>query len=248
MAAACALAASMVAVPVVASAADKPAGEPAEKGKVRGIRFEASLQKDFNLVGPGSLSPSTGGASVGNTDPHGDIRIGYDLPMGLTPLLGIGFRRVSAETVVTPAADGADTVTRTFSGNAIDLAIEARFYMKKHKKGIQPFVWLEYNTSFLSAEVADDTDSDAVSDAVEVENNEILKYAADEQNHGEINLGFGMEFKPSKFFAVGGKWGLGIGLQGGDRNDPPGADDQNAIRTDINTIGTSAAVYGAWRI
>ncbi len=236
MAAACIAAGTLVAVSSPASAATS--GE----GKVMGLRLEASLEQDFNLVGPGGLS--AGGATLGAPSPHGDIRIGYDLPMGLTPMLGVGFRSFSTTVVTTPPGDG-DEVTQEFSGTAITLALELRFYLKKHKKGLQPFVFGEYNTSFLSATVADDTEG--ADDAVDAAN-EGLEYDADANNHGEINLGLGAEYKFSRAFGIGGKWGLGIGLTGGDRNEPLGGDDQTAIRTDATTIGTSAAVYAAWRL
>lgn len=235
MALACVLAGALVAVAAPASAA-----------KTKGVRFEATLARDFNLVGSGGLNAAGNGAGVAGGfsggDPRGDVRIGYDLPFGFTPLLGIGFKSYSQEVVVTP--DGGDAVTTSFSGTEFVLALEGRFYFKKHKKGLQPFVSLEYNTSFLSGEIASDADGAEVGDF----NTEEMAYQADANNHGEINLAFGTEYKFSQAFGIGGKWGLGIGLKGGDRNDPIGGDNQTATRFDSNTIGTSAAVYAAWRI
>jgi hypothetical protein len=234
MALACVLAGALVAVAAPASAA-----------KTKGVRFEASLQRDFNLVGSGGMSAEAGpatGFGFGGGDPHGDIRIGYDLPFGFTPLLGLGFKSYSQEIVVTP--DGDDAQTRSFSGTEFVLALEGRFYFKKHKKGLQPFVSLEYNTSFLSGEVASDVDGEEVGDY----NTEEMAYRADANNHGEINIAFGTEYKFSQAFGIGGKWGLGIGLKGGDRNDPVGGDNQTVTRFDNNTIGSSAAVYAAWRL
>lgn len=207
IAAAVALASTMMFAGTASAQAD-------EGSRPMGVRLETQLNP-FNLVGLGGEVDAGG-------NPHGDIKIGYDLDMGLTPLIGIGYRSFSTSTDV----DGDNIAERSSSAFVIDL--ELRYYLSKHRRGLQPFVFGELNTAFVSF---DEKDGD--SDALDIQ--------ADENDFTEVNLGIGAEYKFTRSFAVGGKWGLAIGFQ------PVEDEDANAEQSNT-TFGTSSGVYLAWRL
>jgi hypothetical protein len=222
--AAVALATSTVAIASPALAQDDGGRRPS----VMGLRFEAALSRDFNLVG--------GVPQVTNVpSPNGDIKVGYDLAMGFTPMIGIGFATVSnnlySETDEDELALGA-------SDTAIVLDLELRWYFAPHRAGsTQPFVFGEFNTALTSAS----TDSDL--EGFE-ENDDENEARADERDFWEINAGLGMEYKFDQSFAIGGKWGLGFGFTGTEQID----DVEDSANTSASNISTSAAIYAAWRI
>ena len=179
-----------------------------------GVRLETQINP-FNLVGLG------GDVDAGG-NPHGDIKIGYDLDMGLTPLIGIGYRSFSASRDV----DG-DNVSEG-SSSAFIIDIELRYYLSKHRRGLQPFVFGELNTAFVSFDVKDG-------------NSDALDVAADQNDFTEVNLGIGAEYKFTRSFAVGGKWGLAFGFQ-------PWENEDAKEEVSQTTFGTSSGVYLAWRL
>lgn len=206
------IAAAAMMVSILAFAAPAAAQAADEGSRPMGLRFETQMGL-FNLVGVGG--------DAGFLDPQGDIKIGYDLDMGLTPLIGLGYRSVSQSR----DEDGTNTIDS--SASAIVLDIELRYYLQKHRRGLQPFVFGELNTSFVSLDVKNGND-DALSEE------------ADKLDHTEVNLGLGMEYKFSRAFAVGGKWGLAFGFQPWEED--PKTEESNT------TWGTSSSIYLAWRI
>ena len=203
------------------TASAQPAAD--EGSRPMGIRLETSLAfQDFNFVGVGPSGDLEGIEiqSAPGLSPHGDIRIGYDLDMGLTPVLGLGYRSQSLSSKI---GGGEET---TASASTFVLALELRYYLSKHRRGLQPFVWGELNTSFVSFDIegASDEELDALSDA---------------NDHTELNVGIGAEYKFTRSFAAGGKWGLGFGFK---------PIDQEGVEISNTTIGTSSSVYLAWRL
>lgn len=240
--AAVALATSAVSFAAPASAADK----------MMGLRLETAFVKDFNIARfgsgvtagdstfPGQVVPV---GNVAGTSPNGDLKVGYDLPNGLTPLIGIGFRSESFKTF-----DSDDKKQSHFSATAIVLDAELRYYFKPHKKGLQPYVWGEFSTTIatVGAEGSDDAEKNLSAD--EKKNRDaLLDAVADELNVTQLNVGFGAEYKFSKSFGIGGKWGLGLAFQGTEEH--KGAGDFKAGSNSSNTtFGTSTALYAAWRL
>lgn len=209
------LAAVAFATSVVAAAAPAAAQESAGGARPMGLRFETSFNKHFNLVGLGD-----GPTMIEGVSPHGDIKVGFDFGQ-LTPLVGIGFARSSFS-----APAGGDERFES-SASAFIIDVELRYYLKPHRKGLSPFVFGEFNTAFVS--ISDDDLTSKEADAV-----------ADELDFTSINAGLGMEYKfDGAAFAIGGKWGLGLGFKGTseDNGDLGGT-----------TFGTSASIYAAWRL
>jgi hypothetical protein len=203
------IAAAFVMVSILAFAAPAAAQAADEGSRPMGIRLETQLGW-FNLVGVDG--------NAGGINPQGDIKIGYDIDAGLTPLIGLGYRSASTMT-------GDDNDTED-SSTALVLAIELRYYLQKHRRGLQPFVFGEFNTSILSESSGGEDDDEA----------------ADRNNHSEVNVGFGAEYKFSRAFAVGGKWGLGFGFKGYEVEG--GGTDNDESDT---TWGTNSSIYLAWR-
>ncbi len=205
--AAVALATSVVAVAAPASAQD-------DSGRPMGLRFELGWNESLNLVG------AAGAAGGGLVDPTGDIKIGYDFGQ-FTPLIGLSFVTSSRDTSIEPEA------RESFTTFIID--IEGRYYFKPHRKGLNPFVFGEFNTAFVS--FGEDPEPD---------NTDELDEAASAADFTEINAGLGMEYKfDQSQFAIGGKWGLGFAFT------PRDVGDDTFGQT---TIGTVGAIYAAWRL
>lgn len=215
--AAVALATSAVAVAAPAAAQSDAADRG---GRTMGLRLETHVGSTFNLVGPGV----TNGRTL-DTTPGGDLRIGYDLPMGLTPVVGIGYRNISR---TEGRAGGAEDDT---SLGGFVIGIELRYYLAPHRANVTlPFVFAEYNTLFASVDGGDALNSDGE------------EFAADEVDYGNLNFGLGMEYKFAQGFAIGGKWGIGFGFTGAEN---PRDED---IFDSETTWGTSTSLYAAWRI
>lgn len=215
------LAAVALATSVVAVAAPAAAQEAAGGSRPMGLRLETGFNKNFNLVG---VSTSNALDDRGRTDiftnsPHGDIRVGYDFGQ-LTPLIGVGF--------VTQTIGEGDDPNQTMSSLILD--VELRYYLKPHRKGLSPFVWGEWNKAFVWVSQEDENDA-------QKDRNEAL---GDQADFWALNAGVGMEYKfDGAAFAIGGKWGLGLGFKGT-------SDDHGD--TSNTTFGTSAAIYAAWRL
>lgn len=208
------IAAAMALVSTMMFAGVASAQATDEGSRPMGVRLETQLNP-FNLVG-------LGGEVRAGGNPHGDIKIGYDMDMGLTPLIGIGYRSFSSSTDV----DGDNIAENSSSAFIID--IELRYYLSKHRRGLQPFVFGELNTAFVSFDEKDGDSND-------------LDVQADDNDFTEVNLGIGAEYKFTRSFAVGGKWGLAIGLQ-------PEEDEDAKAEQSNTTFGTSSGVYLAWRL
>ncbi len=217
------LAAAALATSVVAVAA--PAEAQENTRRPMGLRFELGWNESFNLATIGTSAadgvPGAGaaGALAGNLDPTGDIKIGYDIGQ-FTPLIGLSFLNRSV---------GPEDASSSLTAFVID--VEGRFYLAPHRKGLQPFVFGEFNTGIVSVST-DADDDDAEEDAL-----------GDALDWTEINAGLGMEYKfDGAAFAIGGKWGLGLAFRGlnDDTVEPDGSGD--------TTIGTLGAIYAAWRI
>ncbi|WP_373045050.1 hypothetical protein [Vulgatibacter sp.] len=216
------LAAAALATSVVAVAA--PAEAQENTRRPMGLRFELGWNESFNLATFGSGAEGvegSGGASAlgAGLDPTGDIKIGYDIGQ-FTPLIGLSFLNRS----VGPEDEGA-------SLTAFVIDVEGRFYLAPHRKGLQPFIFGEFNTGIVSYST-DADDDDELEDAI-----------GDALDWTEINAGLGMEYKfDGAAFAIGGKWGLGLAFRGlsDDTVEPDGSGD--------TTIGTLGAIYAAWRI
>lgn len=211
IAAAIALASTML---FAGSASAQAAAEEPSGTRPLGVRLETQINP-FNLVGLGS-------DIIPGGNPHGDIKIGYDLPMGLTPLIGLGYRSFST----TDEVDGKEVDSGSASAFVLD--IELRYYLSPHRRGLQPFVFGELNTAFVSVDKKGAT-------------NDELDLRADKNDFTEVNLGIGAEYKFTRSFAVGGKWGLALGFQ-------PWSDDNNKEDVSNTTVGTSSGVYLAWRL
>lgn len=208
--AAAALATSVVAVAAPASAQEDNVARP------MGLRLEVGLvNHSMGVIGTAEDTPDVSGIS-----PTGDIKIGYDFGQ-FTPLLGLSYRSVSEET----GEDSSD------SASVFLINLEGRYYFKPHRKGLNPFVFGEFRTSFVSFG-ANPEPSDEEQDRLDAKAS-LLDFT-------EINAGLGLEYKfDGAAFAVGGKWGLGLGFNDRDSgNDTLGT----------TTIGTVAGVYLAWRL
>lgn len=215
------LAAVAFATSVVAAAAPAAAQESAGGARPMGLRFETGFNKNFNLVGVGSnVGGSTGRTDIFTNSPQGDIRVGYDFGQ-FTPLVGVGFLTHTFST------EGTD---KNHTDTALILDVELRYYLKPHRKGLSPFVWGEWNKAFVW--VSDEDESDA--------QKKVNEASADARDFWSVNAGLGMEYKfDGAAFAIGGKWGLGLGFKGTSKDH---GDTSNTI------FGTSAAIYAAWRI
>lgn len=215
--AAVALATSVVAVAAPAAAQDDARGT-AGGTRPMGLRLETAFNKNFNLVGVGG---DGGRTDIFTNSPQGDIKVGYDFGQ-ITPLIGISFLNVSHSRPGAPGGDRIESSETTFI-----LDVELRYYLKPHRKGLSPFVFGEFNTAFLSF------DRDGADD-------DLLDAEADADDFTAVNAGIGMEYKfDGAAFAIGGKWGLGLGFKGTSEDNGD---------TNNTSIGTSAAIYAAWRL
>jgi len=209
------LAAVALATSVVATAA--PAEAQDNTARPMGLRFELGWAGKANLANLGFEGPAAHPHT--SVSPIGDVRVGYDFGQ-FTPLLGLSF--------LTHSEDIDDDNSR--SATIFVLDIEARYFFKPHRKGLNPFVFGEFNTALVS--YGDDTAEGDAEDA--------LDDIATRNDWTEINAGFGLEYKFDQAqFAIGGKWGLGLAFQGHDEGDDSRGD---------TSIGTVGAIYAAWRI
>ena len=207
--AAAALATSVVAVAAPAKAQDD--------GRPMGLRFELGWAGHQNIATFGVADDNT--AVTAPISPNGDIKVGYDFGQ-FTPLIGLSFINTTRDV----NEDDSASIT------AFVLDIEARYFFKPHRKGLQPFVFGEFNNAFVSLS----------NDALEGEEEDRLDDVASQLDYTEINAGFGLEYKfDQQGFAIGGKWGLGLAFQGFDVGD----EDRS-----VTSIGTLGAIYAAWRI
>jgi hypothetical protein len=211
--AAVALATSVVAVAAPASAQDNTA-------RPMGLRFELAMSESLNLATLGG-GPDTNNNVV---SPTGDIKIGYDIGQ-FTPLIGLSYLSFSRDLTKDTSA----------SSSAFIVDIEARYFFKPHRKGLNPFVFGEFNTAFTSI----GSDPEAEGDAADEQDRD-----ASELDFTEVNVGLGMEYKfDGASFAIGGKWGLGFAFN--DIDTLVGTEEQTLSNT---TIGTVGAIYAAWRL
>lgn len=237
-----ALASLFVASSVFAFAGSANA-QAADTSKVMGLRFEATLFNPFDVRGVTSFDPNEG-PSAPRMDvfrPQGDIRVGYDLPMGLTPMVGFGLRSADLEEY-----DDRDNVTGGSGRTDIALSLELRYYFGAHTRGLQPFAFGEWNTTIASFGTSHEKDAD---DAV-VERAEFLdKGKGDANSLMNLNAGLGMEYKFARSFGIGAKWGLGISFANTshEKKTIDGNDLVNEARS--STVwGTSSSIYAAFRI
>lgn len=232
--------ASLVVASSVFAFAGSAAAQAPDTSRVMGLRFEATLFNPFDVRGFSEDDPA-GPARVDVLRPNGDIRIGYDLPMGLTPVVGFGLRSHS-QNEYNSRDDLVDGDGRT----DINLALELRYYFGAHKRGLQPFVFGEFNTLIASfgTEHAKDTEDS------EIEADEFRdKERGDAASLMNLNLGLGMEYKFARSFAIGAKWGAGVSLAptSHEKETIEGVDfERNGTS---NTVwGTSSSIYAAFRI
>jgi len=189
------------------------------------VSFAAPASAADKMMG---LRLETGGSLVGSPALQGDLRIGYDLPAGITPLIGLSFRNETSS-----EKDGPSNGTTTFALN-----LEGRYYFKAHKKGLSPFVFggVDFTNFSFGHEDKDGKATNELADAV----------AGDEASSWGLNAGIGMEWLASKSFGVGGKWGLNANFNPTSVQKKDGAEaGKDASHT---TWGTASAFYLVWRI
>lgn len=224
-------------------AAAPASAQAADTSKVMGLRFEASFFNQFDVRGtePTVIVVSEDGAfqsgpSPSRTDvfrPQGDLRIGYDLPMGLTPLIGFGLRSRDVKIL-----DDSDKKLSSTGRTDIVLAAELRYYFAPHKRGLQPYVFGEFNTTIASfgTENSKDEPVNEAEDAV----------LGDENSVVNLNAGLGLEYKFAKSFGIGAKWGAGLSLAG--TSVQKKGNKEAGINTTNTVFGTSSTLYAAFRI
>ncbi|HWV37069.1 MAG TPA: outer membrane beta-barrel protein [Vulgatibacter sp.] len=157
----------------------------------------------------------------------GDIRVGYDLAGGFTPLVGLSFRNMSHD------IDDVGSEGQTL----FVLNVEGRYYFRPHKKGISPFGFagVDFNNFSIGHE---DKDGKAVNEAADAAD-------GDSASFWGLNAGFGLEYLASKSFGVGGKWGLNMTFNNTSVQEKDGAKaGQDASHT---TWGTASSFYLTWR-
>lgn len=170
----------------------------------------------------------TGGSLVGGPALQGDIRVGYDLPGGITPLLGLSFRNETQS-----VKDGDSNGTTVFVLN-----LEGRYYFRPHKKGISPFVFggVDFTNFSFGHEDKDGKATRELQDAVD----------GDAASSWGLNAGFGLEYLASKSFGIGGKWGLNMNFNPTSKQKVDGVED--GADTSHTRWGTASAFYLVWRI
>lgn len=228
-------------------AASPASAQAVDTSNVMGLRFEATLFNPFDVRGiaisGGDDLPNPAPARIDTFRPQGDIRIGYDLPMGLTPMIGFGLRTQSVEAFARND-DSLGSQGRT----DLVLAAELRYYFGEHKRGLQPFVFGEFNTTIVSfgTEAAK---GQQVSDG----RKEFDKLLGDVNSVTNLNAGLGMEYKFAKSFAIGAKWGLGLSFAPSDDRTVTIEDEFGDVTLQVpstsNTVfGTSSSIYAAFRL
>ncbi|MFO7157245.1 MAG: hypothetical protein DIU72_011590 [Pseudomonadota bacterium] len=230
-----ALASLFLATSIVAAAGTASA-QAADTSKVLGLRFETTLFQPFDVRG---ISLFEEGPTVQRIDvfrPNGDIRIGYDLPFGLTPMIGFGLRSHSVKVF--------DTNDEEISGTGVTnivLSAELRYYFGPHKRGLQPYVFGEFNTTIASFGFSPDEVAEAMEDLADA--------LGDLNSFMNLNAGLGLEYKFARSFGVGAKWGFGISLAPNDRHENVRTKDGEPIPAQSNTVwGTSSSIYLAFRL
>lgn len=232
-----ALASLFLATSIVAAAGSASA-QAADTSKVLGLRFETTLFQPFDVRG---ISLFEEGPTVQRIDvfrPNGDIRIGYDLPFGLTPMIGFGLRSHSVKVF--------DTNDEEISGTGVTnivLSAELRYYFGPHKRGLQPYVFGEFNTTIASFGFSPDEVAEAREDLADA--------LGDLNSFMNLNAGLGLEYKFARSFGVGAKWGFGISLAPNDRHENVRTEDGETITipAQSNTVwGTSSSIYLAFRL
>lgn len=188
--------------------------------KVMGLRFEAAFFQDFAVERRDGIRP------------EGDIRIGYDLPMGLTPLIGFGLRSNTFK-----AYDADDELLGSMGTTDIVIAAELRYYFRPHIRGLSPYVFGEFNTTIASMG-HEDGDGEAVRELDD-------KVFGDENSFAQLGLGLGLEYKFAKSFGIGAKWGMGIAFRNTSIQKVDGEEDGD--NTASTTFGTSNSIYAAFR-
>lgn len=234
--------ASLFLASTILVAAGSASAQAPDTSKVMGLRFEATLFNPFDVRG--RLEQGTELSLEGRADvfrPNGDIRIGYDLPMGLTPLVGFGLRSHSQKQF-----QNNDDLAFGVGRTDIVLSAELRYYFGAHKRGLQPFVFGEWNTTIASfgTELAKGASAEEKNFYDDV--NEALGDANSVMN---LNAGLGMEYKFARSFGIGAKWGFGLSLAPTDRHTIRGGEDREEVPSTSNTVfGTSSSIYAAFRI
>lgn len=240
--------ASLVVASSVFAFAGSAAAQAPDTSRVMGLRFEATLFNPFDVRGV-SLSQGGDPVSPSRLDvvrPQGDIRIGYDLPMGLTPIIGFGLRSHSLDFY-----DSRDELTEGSGRTDIVLAAELRYYFGAHKRGLQPFGFGEWNTTIASfgSSFADSVDDEIVDGAKDRD-----AYLGDSNSIMNFGAGLGMEYKFARSFAIGAKWGLLVSLAPTERHEWEETNFAGELETvtedaSSNTVwGTSSSIYAAFRI
>lgn len=187
---------------------------------VMGVRLEAAFFHDFAV-------------ESGGIRPQGDIRIGYDLPMGLTPLIGFGLRSNSHKSY-----DTADKLTGSTGLTDIVLGAELRYYFRPHIRGLSPYVFGEFNTT-IASRGHDDADGEPTDELGD-------KVYGDEHSFSQLGAGLGLEYKFAKSFGIGGKWGMGVAFRNTSIQKKAGEPDRGE-NTSSTTFGTSNTIYAAFR-
>src|SRR5690606_11241677 len=159
-----ALASLFLATSIVAAAGSASA-QAADTSKVIGLRFETTLFQPFDVRGISTFGLKEGEkplpARADVFRPNGDIRIGYDLPFGLTPMVGFGLRSHS----VKQYSDADDEELAEGVGRTdIVISAELRYYFSPHKRGLQPFVFGEANWNIASFGFSKDEEAEATED------------------------------------------------------------------------------------
>lgn len=161
--------------------------------------------------------------------PEGDIRIGYDLPNGLTPVIGLGLRSHTHKEY-----DADDDLDFSRGHTDLVLAAELRYYFRPHVRGLNPYVFGEFNTTLVSFG-SEDGDGDTINEGRD-------KFEGDELSFLQFGAGLGLEYNFAKSFALGAKWGLGLSFRNTETHDGAGDNTTNT------TFGTSSAIYAAFRL
>jgi len=231
----------------IVAAAGTASAQAADTSKVIGLRFETTLFQPFDVRGISTFGlteverPLPARADVFR--PNGDIRIGYDLPFGLTPMVGFGLRSHSVKAY--SDADG-EELDEGVGRTDIVISAELRYYFSPHKRGLQPFVFGEANWNIASfgTEHPDGTSED-------VEKNAEFRdeRAGDVNSVTNINAGLGLEYKFARSFGVGAKWGFGVSLAPTSHaRETIGGTTREEFPTTNTVWGTSSSIYLAFRL
>jgi hypothetical protein len=205
---------------VPARAEDKPDADEEARPKLIGLRAEAGLTSGFGMV----VSGASAGAAV-SAPAYGNVRIGYDFPMGFTALLHLGLATTS--TTFTPG--GNDRAAQGGSASIFSLGVEGRYYFTRART--EPFVFGELNKTFVG--LGETAGGDPVQQSAH-------NLEADRVDTFGFAIGAGAEHGFTRQFALGAKWGLDFNFRG--------YTDVDTKNTGSSTqIGTAAEFYAAFR-